>query len=138
MSDNNLSKISGVWLTTYKYHNSHRDVELESKHYVRAYTKDNLIIMETIPEYNDSYMLARFSQDDKILTGTWQEGTDPKGDYEGAIYHGAGQLIVSDDGKSIEGKWVGFGKKMDIKTGKWEFKYLGEDVSSIVDHAQGQ
>lgn len=136
--DNYSSKISGIWLTTYTYYNSGRDAEFESKHYVRAYSKDNLIIMETIPELNESYMLARFSRDDKILTGTWQEGTNPHGDYQGAIYHGAAQLIISDDGKSIKGKWVGFGKNMDIKTGNWEFQYLGEDVSAILDQAKGQ
>jgi hypothetical protein len=137
-SDSATNKFSGVWQSTYVYHSSIRDADIESKHYVRLYPKGDLLIMETIPDKNDSYMLARFNLDGKIATGTWQEGTSPKGDYKGVIYHGAGQLILSDDGKKFTGKWVGFGKKMEIKTGNWQFVYLGEDESVISDRAAGQ
>jgi hypothetical protein len=137
-SNSSNNTFSGIWLSTYTYHSSVRDANLESKHYVRAYPKKDLLIMETIPEVNDSYMLARFTLDGNIATGTWQEGTSPKGAYKGVIYHGAGQLIISDDGKSFKGKWVGFGKTMEVKTGDWEFTYLGEDVSVVKDHALGQ
>jgi hypothetical protein len=41
------------------------------------------------------------------------------------------QLIISKDHKRMKGKWVGFGKEMEVKTGPWEFIYLGEDESAI-------
>lgn len=131
MNAKKLVEISGVWLTTYRYRNSIKNADLESKHYMRAYTEDDSIVMETIPEFNDSYMIARFSRDGNVLTGTWQETTSFTGDYKGAVYHGAAHLIISEDSQSIKGKWVGFGRKMDVKTGDWVFEYLGKDKSVI-------
>lgn len=138
----NLAKASrsirGIWSTTYTYHNSARDIDLESKHYVKVRTIDNLVVMETLSDFNDSYMLAKFSQNEDTLTGTWMEKTSTTGDYKGVVYHGAAQLVLSEDSKTIKGKWIGFGKNMEVKTGDWQFIYLGEDPSFILDHAKGQ
>ncbi len=124
-------QFSGIWRSDYTYHNSDRDEDRLSQHYVRIYPKGNELIIESVPEVNESYTLARFSVDGNVATGSWQEVTDPKGHYKGTIYHGAAQLIVSKDGKSMKGKWVGFGKNMEVKTGPWEFIYIGEDLSAI-------
>lgn len=125
------SQFSGIWRSDYTYHSSDLNENRLSQHYVRMYPKGNELIIESVPEVNESYMLARFSVDNNVATGSWQEVTDPKGDYNGTVYHGAGQLIVADDAKSMKGKWVGFGKNMEVKTGPWEFVYIGEDLSSI-------
>jgi hypothetical protein len=107
---------------------------------VRLYPKGDGFVIETVSKVNDSYMLARFSLDENVATGSWQQATSPKGDYQGVEYHGAGQLIVSDDGKRMVGKWVGFGKNMEVKTGPWEFTYLGNDPSVLdnLEIAPGQ
>ena len=125
------NKFSGIWRSDYTYHSTDRDEDLLSQHYVRMFPKGNELIVESVPEVNESYMLARFSVDSNVATGSWQEVTDPQGDYKGTIYHGAAQLIISEDGKSLTGKWVGFGKNMEVKTGPWKFVYIGEDVSAI-------
>jgi hypothetical protein len=126
-----VKQLSGIWRTSYTYHNSDRQKELESVHYVRLYPKDHAIVIETIPRANEAYMLAKFSLDGNIATGSWQQSTSPKGDYKGVLYHGAAQLIISEDGKHMKGKWVGFGKNMEVKTGPWEFTYLGEDATVL-------
>jgi len=130
-TNTSINKFSGIWRSDYTYHNSERNEDRLSQHYVRMYPKGNEVVIESVPELNESYTLARFSIDGNVATGSWQEVTDPKGDYQGTIYHGAAQLIVSDDGKSIEGKWVGFGKNMEVKTGPWKFVYIGETVDDI-------
>jgi len=130
-SNSSTNKFSGIWRSDYTYHSTDRDEDLLSQHYVRMFPKGNELIVESVPEVNESYMLARFSIDNNVATGSWQEVTDPKGDYKGTIYHGAAQLIIADDAKSLEGQWVGFGKNMEVKTGPWKFVYVGEDVSSI-------
>lgn len=136
-SDKNYS---GIWRSDYTYHSSDRNEDRVSIEYVKLYPRKNGFVFETIPKANESYELARFTLDDNIATGTWQEVTSPVGDYKGVAYHGAAQLLVSKDGKHMKGKWVGFGKNMDIKTGPWEFTYLGEDVSVLdeLDRAVGQ
>jgi hypothetical protein len=124
---------SGIWRSDYTYHNSDQDKDFLSQHYVRLYVKDNQLIAESVSDLNESYMLARFSVDGDIVTGSWQEVTDPQGNYQGTIYHGAAQLILSEDKKSLKGKWVGFGKNMEVKTGPWEFVYIGADESALAD-----
>lgn len=125
------NQISGIWRSDYTYRSSDRNADFQSQHYVRMYPKGGELVIESIPSANDSYLVARFWLDGDVATGSWQEVTSLKGDYKGAIYHGAAQLIVSKDRKHIAGKWVGFGKKMEVKTGPWEFTYLGEDESAI-------
>lgn len=124
---------SGIWRSDYTYHSSDLNEDRLSQHYVRMYPKGQELIIESAPDLNESYMLARFSIDGNVATGSWQEVTDPKGDYQGTIYHGAAQMIISDDLKTFTGKWVGFGKNMEVKTGPWKFVYLGEDVSVLKD-----
>lgn len=138
MKDENpiSNNFSGIWRSDYTYHNSDQDKDLLSQHYVRLYVKDNQLIAESVQDLNESYMLARFSVDGNIATGSWQEVTDPQGDYKGTVYYGAAQLIVSEDKKNLKGQWVGFGKNMEVKTGPWEFVYIGEDESAIADQPQ--
>lgn len=132
-ASNNASsnRFSGIWRSDYTYHSSSRDEDLLSQHYVRMYPKGNELIIESVPNVNESYMLARFSVDGNVATGSWQEVTDPKGDYQGTVYYGAAQLIITDDEKKFKGKWVGFGKNMEVKTGPWEFIYIGADESAL-------
>lgn len=124
---------SGIWRSDYTYHNSDLNEDRLSQHYVRMYPKGNELIVESVPGLNESYMLARFSIDGNVATGSWQEVTDPNGDYKGIIYHGAAQLIITDDQKKLKGKWVGFGKNMEVKTGPWAFSYIAEDEDALKD-----
>jgi hypothetical protein len=39
--------------------------------------------------------------------------------YEGAVYHGALQLILDSAGTSMRGKWVGFDKESQVGSGPW-------------------
>jgi len=135
-----IKQLSGFWRSEYTYKSSDHHEERKSIQYVRLLPKDHGFVMETVKKVNEAYMLARFSLDGSVATCSWQQSTSPKGDYKGTLYHGAGQLIISDDAKHMSGKWVGFGKNMEVKTGPWEFTYLGDDASVIdkLDIATGQ
>lgn len=128
--------LSGIWRSDYTYRSSSRNAELQNKHYVRLYPKGGELVIESVPGVNDSYLVARFWLDGNVATGSWQEVTSLNGEYKGAIYHGAAQLIIDIDRKRMSGKWVGFGKKMEVKTGPWEFVYLGEDEAVIATDKQ--
>lgn len=54
-----------------------------------------------------------------IATGTWTEHTAIDGYYQGAVYHGALQLIVDPSRRSMAGKWVGFDKELNVDSGPW-------------------
>ena len=124
-------RFDGIWRSDYTYHSSDRDENLLAQNYVRIYPKGNEIIIESIPEVNDSYVLARLTVDGNVATGAWQKVSNPKGEYKGTIYHGAAQLVISDDEKTLEGMWVGFGRKMVVKDGPWKLTFLGEEPSVL-------
>ncbi|MEK7152922.1 MAG: hypothetical protein AAB834_03175 [Patescibacteria group bacterium] len=132
------NELSGIWRSRYEYPSSSRNGVFFAEHYVRVMRVGSAFVVESIPEVNDSYLILRLSLDDSIATGSWQECTSPTGYYKGAIYHGAIQLVIDKDHKRMKGKWVGFNKRMEIKTGSWEFTYLGDDMSVIHDRAKGQ
>lgn len=118
----------GVWRSHYSYPSSSRQGEFEGEHYVRFHEKGNQLVVESIPNINKSYLVVRLSLDGNIATGSWQEETDPNGYYQGAIYYGAIQLVVSNDAKHMQGRWVGFSKDMEVNVGTWEFAYVGQEV----------
>lgn len=118
----------GVWESSYSYPSSGRGATFEGHHFVRLYQKEKHLVFESIPETSKSYLVVRLSIDDDIATGSWQEQTETNGYYKGAMYYGALQLVVSEDNKKMVGKWVGFGKDMEVNVGPWEFSYVGKDL----------
>jgi len=117
---------TGVWRSLYHYPSSHRKGIFKAEHLIQLHHANRYLVGESLPG-SDSYVLFRLTVQDNIATGSWQEQTNPAGYYEGVIYHGALQLVISDDGRSMTGKWVGFGRDMAVNVGDWEFTYVGEE-----------
>ncbi|HYH75439.1 MAG TPA: hypothetical protein VD735_05770 [Candidatus Saccharimonadales bacterium] len=122
---------SGIWLSDYTFHSSSKNADMQSRHYVRILQKGETIVVESVPELNSSYLIARFSLNGNIATGSWEENTATDGDYKGAMYSGAAQMIIDPAARTMKGAWVGYGKRMEIKTGPWEIKYAGDDASQF-------
>lgn len=116
---------SGIWHSTYRYHSSSRDGEFDNEHKVRVHQKGNQLVVESITAPHKSYLVLRLSIDGDIATGSWEEHTEKDSYYKGAIYHGVIQLVIADDGHSMKGKWLGFGKNKEINVGPWELTYSG-------------
>ena len=78
------------------------------------------------------------SIDGNVVTGTWREETSREGYYRGAIYHGAIQMLIEPTGRRITGKWVGFGRNMDVKSGPWElvFEDAGTSQATIRNYSR--
>jgi hypothetical protein len=123
---------TGIWLSEYTYHSTTKDADINAKGYVRVFEKDTTLVIESVPGLMESYCLLRLTKDGDILTGSWQEHTSPHGDYKGAVYYGAIQMVLSDNGKAMSGQWVGFGKRMDIKTGPWKITFAALSVENLV------
>lgn len=118
----------GIWRSHYKYTSSGRKGEFDNEHLVRLQTDGKQFVFESVPNANKSYVIIRVSLNGDIATGSWQEETEPDGYYKGAVYYGAIQLVVSEDQKQLAGKWVGFGKDMEVNVGPWEFTYVGPEL----------
>jgi len=125
---------SGIWRCTYWYPSDSRNGEDVSEYYAKIHKKGHELVLESLPNKTDSYMLVHLTVDGNLVTGTWHENTSPQGFFKGMEYSGAMQLIISDDKTRMDGKWVGVGvdrtvEKPRIYTGKWEIVRAGtEDI----------
>ena len=118
---------SGVWLSRYEYHSSRRDASFVSQHYVVLLQHGDRLTVRSLPGTANSALTLDLTVEGSV-TGTWVEQTDRDGYYRGARYHGAIQLLVEPTGRRMAGKWVGFGREMDVNTGPWELIF--QDAST--------
>ena len=120
-----LNPYAGRWRCSYWYPSNVVVGNDVSEYEMRAYPDGKDMVLESVPNDEHSYMFVRLTIDDKVATGTWQENTSPNGEFKGAIYSGAGQLIVNPVTRSMEGRWAGAGydrklKQMRVYSGRWE------------------
>jgi hypothetical protein len=111
---------SGVWLSRYEYYSSSREAAFTGLHYVVVLQHGDRLTVRSLPGSSDSSLTMDLTADGAVVTGTWVEQTAVDGYYRGARYHGAIQLLTEPTGHHMSGKWVGFGKEMDVNTGPWE------------------
>lgn len=127
---------TGIWVSEYQYTSSSRQGIFTSRHYVRAFQEGSVLVFESVPGVNESYIIVRLVVDGAYATGSWQEITNPDGYYKGAIYYGAIQFALSADGKQLTGKWAGFSKDGTINDGPWKFTYLGQELPADAEILQ--
>ncbi|MFD7306733.1 helix-turn-helix transcriptional regulator [Promicromonospora sp. NPDC059942] len=110
--------LSGVWHSHYAYESTARGT-ISRHHYVVIRQEGNKLSVESVPHSNDSPVSLALTMRGPIGTGTWTEHTAVGGYYQGAVYHGALQVIVDPTGRSMAGKWVGFDKEFHVDSGPW-------------------
>lgn len=117
---------SGIWLSRYEYYSSGRETAFVAQHHVVVLQHGNRLTVRSLPNGStnpDSPLTMDLTVDGSVATGTWVEQTAQDGYYRGARYHGAVQMLAEPTGRRMAGKWVGFGKDMDINTGPWELVF---------------
>jgi hypothetical protein len=114
---------SGVWRSSY-FKPDEPDVVTEQ--YVTLRLLGNQLIMESIPGPDDSYLFGRFSIDGRVLTGSYQSQNSPNNSTKGAIYVGAAQLVLEEDGQSLHGMGCGYGKDMVVRNTSWDLYHVGQ------------
>ncbi|MFI6066538.1 XRE family transcriptional regulator [Micromonospora sp. NPDC051227] len=119
----------GVWLSRYQFHSSGREGFFAGQHFVVVLQHGDQLTVRSPPGSASSSLSMDLTVDGAVVTGTWVEQTDPAGYYRGARYHGAIQLLVEPTGRRMAGKWVGFGKDMDVNTDPWELAFRDASTS---------
>ncbi|MGX7669984.1 helix-turn-helix domain-containing protein [Plantactinospora sp. DSM 117369] len=126
---------SGIWLSRYEYFSSGRDEAFVGQHYVVVLQHGDRLTVRSLPNTAEGSLTIDMTIDGSVVTGTWIEQTDPSGYYRGGRYHGAIQMLVEPTGRRMTGKWVGFGKDMDINTGPWELVFQDASTNkATMDH----
>jgi hypothetical protein len=118
----------GVWLSRYEYFSSSRGDTFTGLHHVVLLQHGNRLTVRSLPRSAESVLTMDLTVDGNVITGTWMEQTGESSYYRGARYHGAIQMLVEPTSRRIAGKWVGFGKEMDVNTGPWELVF--QDAST--------
>lgn len=122
---------SGVWLSRYEYFSSGRGSAFTGVHYVVLLQHGDRLTVRSLPGSADSSMSMDLTVAGNVVTGTWVEETAQDGYYRGARYHGAIQMLAEPTGRRMVGKWVGFGKEMDVNTGPWELIFQNASTSAV-------
>lgn len=120
---------TGVWLSRYQFFSSGRDETFTGLHHVVLLQHGDRITVRSVHRPDRSLLTMDLAVDGNVITGTWVEETENAGYYRGARYHGAIQLLAEPTGRRLTGKWVGFGKEMDINTGPWELTFQDASTS---------
>lgn len=122
---------SGVWLSRYEYYSSGRSDSFTGRHHVVLLQHGDRLTVRSLPGSSDAPLTMDLTVDGNVITGTWVEQTAPEGYYRGARYHGAIQLLAEPTGRRLTGKWVGFGKEMDVNTGPWELVFQDASTNKV-------
>lgn len=121
---------SGLWRSSHRKAADSQGPEIV--HYMILRSVGDQLIMESISSLTGTYLLARFSLDGRIATGSYQSQHRPADPRDTALelYHGAAQLILSKDGKVFRGQGVGFDRHMAVSNTLWEVAYIGQHASA--------
>jgi len=123
------SPLTGIWLSRYEYESSGRDGWFSSAHYVMLLQRGAKVQIRSLPGTAPGRLLMDLTVNGQAVTGTWTEETNPGGYYQGAVYHGAIQLLLDLGGRRMSGKWAGFGRDFDINTGPWTLELVTHDTT---------
>lgn len=107
--------LSGAWQSFYEYGDGRY-----SEHVVTLAVDDTEVIGRSVPQDDDSEVVfdLTLDPDNAVLSGFWREHTSPDGHYQGRVFHGVLQLLITDN--ELRGTWVGFNSsRTHINTGAW-------------------
>jgi hypothetical protein len=121
--------LNGIWLSRYEYESSGRGAWFSNSHYVMVIQQGARLQVRSLPDTTPGRLLLELTVNGAAVTGNWTEETNPGGYYQGAVYHGAIQMLLEPSGRKMAGKWAGFGRDFDVNTGPWSLELVTHDTS---------
>lgn len=118
--------LTGIWLSRYEFESAGRGV-LSNQHYVMVLQRGAHLMARSLP-VSASRLSLELDVNGQVVTGTWTEQTSREGYYGGAVYNGAIQMLLAPTEHSMAGKWVGFGRRLEMKTGAWSLELVADSV----------
>src|SRR5579862_6799703 len=106
---------SGIWHSVYHYKHPDLPGLSDSEHDVKILRKSDSIIVESLPNKENSYLIMKLRLDGNLATGTWEEHTSPTGAHKREIYVGAAQFVLSDDGNVFDGMLLSVDRRNFVK-----------------------
>lgn len=123
-------RLPGVWHSRYQYWSTGRKALYVSQYYVLLSQDGQNLTIDSLPIGVPPSIHLEADVKGNIITGRYDEHTDPAGHYMGDVRSGALQLIMTPDHRYAAGKWVGWGGGNVVSSGPWELIWLGADTSA--------
>ncbi|WP_369373991.1 hypothetical protein AB1046_07720 [Promicromonospora sp. Populi] len=127
--------LEGIWLSRYRHRSSSRSEEQDYEHYLVIRQEGDRLIGTSLPHSSGSRVSLELTLEAPVATGTWRETTAPNGEYQGATFHGALQLVIDPSGHSMDGMWLGFGRQLNMNTGEWTLTWQEGSTSDDTQQA---
>jgi transcriptional regulator with XRE-family HTH domain len=121
--------LNGIWVSRYEYESSGRGAWFTSSHYALVIQRGARMQVRSLPDTAPGRLLMDLTVNGQAVTGNWTEETNAGGYYQGAVYHGAIQMLLEPSGRKMTGKWAGFGRDFDVNTGPWSLELVTHDTS---------
>jgi len=128
-------RLPGLWLSRYQYWSTGRQGLYISQYHCILTQDGSSVLVESLPLGTAPSLRLDLVAEGSILTGTWEERTDPSGHYLGDRRWGALQLLATPSRRYLYGKWVGWGSDNKINSGPWELTWLRADTTDVATHA---
>lgn len=116
------NRLVGPWVSTYVYPSTSRGAVFESSHVVDLRPEDGRLVGRSRPDETGSELTLSLSVDGTLITGHWMERTSPQGHYRAAVYSGLLHLVIDPTASTMDGRWLGVGKRYTVKTGEWRLE----------------
>ena len=121
--------LTGIWRSTYSYISSSRgDQAFTSSLYCMVIQTGLRIQVTSLPKTATGRVTMDLTIDGHVITGTWQEETDPDGYYKASRYSGAIHMLLDPTGHRMKGKWLGFNRDGGISDGPWVLDLVSADT----------
>lgn len=118
--------LAGRWISTYRYSSTSRAREFDGTHTVDLHWEHGRLIGRSLPHGSGSMLDLDLAVSGSIASGTWTERTSPAGHYREATYHGLLHLVIDPTGRQMTGRWLGVGKRFDVKSGAWTLVWAAQ------------
>jgi len=121
--------LTGIWRSAYSYVSSSRgNKTFTSEHYVMVIQHGNRIRVTSLAGTATGRVTMDLTIDGQVITGTWQEETDPDGYYKSSTYSGAIHMLLDHTGHRMKGKWLGFNRDGGVSDGPWVLDLVSADT----------
>jgi hypothetical protein len=125
--------LTGIWRSTYEITSSSRgNKKFSYQHYCMVIQHGNRIQVRSLAGTATGRLSMDLTISGQIITGTWEELTDPDGYYKSSPYSGAIHMILDPTGHRMKGKWLGYSRDGIVNDGPWVLDLVSADTGKAV------
>ena len=113
--------VKGIWRSHYTYPSKSGD-DKEERQLIELRQFGKYVLGRNLTGRHHWYKMRGKLELQMYFTGIWENTSDSD------IFHGAFQFVVSPEGNTMKGKWIGFGDNHQVNHGPWEWELITRET----------